>query len=118
VVAIAPVTDLQALKDFSRRFTNYQRIVEFVGDGPLTISGSPARNAGAMQAPVLMFHGDQDINVDIGQSKLMDGALASAGKRHELITYPGLDHQHDDSAARADMLARGAAFLAANMGAP
>ena len=118
VVAIAPVTDLQALKDFSRRFTNYQRIVEFVGDGPLTISGSPARNAGAMQAPVLMFHGDQDINVDIGQSKLMDSALASAGKRHELIVYPGLDHQLDDSTVRADMLARSAALLAASMGAP
>ncbi len=118
VVAIAPVTDLQALKDYARRFTNYQRVVEFVGDGPLTISGSPARNATAMQAPVLMFHGDQDINVEINQSKLMDSALASAGKRHELIVYPGLDHQLDDSAVRADMLARSAAFLAAGMGAP
>ena len=118
VVAIAPVTDLQAFKDFARRFTNYQRVVEFVGDGPLTISGSPARNAKAIQAPVLMFHGNQDINVDIGQSRLMESALSSAGKQHELIVYPGLDHQLDDSSARADMLGRAAAFLAANMGAP
>jgi dipeptidyl aminopeptidase/acylaminoacyl peptidase len=118
VVAIAPVTDLQALKDYARRFSNYARIVEFVGDGPLTISGSPARNAAKINAPVLIFHGDQDINVDLNQSQLMDSALVSAGKVHELVTYTGLDHQLDDSKARADMLARSAAFLVANMGAP
>ena len=64
-----------------------------------------------MKAPVLMFSGDRDLNVDISQSKVMEVALKSAGKSVEFVTYPGLDHQIYDSTARADMLRRSNAFL-------
>lgn len=45
----------------------------------------------------------------------MDAALGRAGKKHELIFYRGLDHDLDDSAARTDLLARSAQWLAAAM---
>jgi dipeptidyl aminopeptidase/acylaminoacyl peptidase len=70
------------------------------------------RHADIFKAPVLMFHGDQDLNVDIRDSRQMDSALRAAGKSSRLVVYPGLDHQLDDSKVRADMLAQADAFLA------
>ena len=45
----------------------------------------------------------------------MVSALTRAGKRHVLVVYPGLAHNLDDSAARTDMLARSARWLAEAM---
>lgn len=115
VVAVAPVTDLARLKDDARRFTNYRLVSEFVGDGPFVSTGSPAQNARSITAPVLLFHGERDINVDIAQSRIMMSALKGADKPVQLITYPELDHQLDDSTARADLLRRSAAFIALAM---
>lgn len=115
IVAIAPVTDLALLKRGALRFTNYKIIANYVGEGPHVMAGSPAQNAERIAVPVLMFHGDRDQNVDIAQARLMDDALNRAGKRHELIVYPGLAHDLDDSAARTDMLARSARWLAEAM---
>ncbi len=114
-VAIAPVTDLEGLRSKALRFTNYNQVDAFIGHGPHVTAGSPARNAAAFRAPVLIFSGDRDLNVDVSQARTMDAALASAGKAHELKIYPGLDHQLDDSEARTDLLRRSAAFLAANV---
>jgi dipeptidyl aminopeptidase/acylaminoacyl peptidase len=63
-----------------------------------------------------MFHGDLDRNVGIGQSRRMESRLRDAGRPVELVTYPGLDHQLDDSTARADMLRRSDAFLRQALG--
>ena len=114
-VAVAPVADLEALREHARRFVNALQVDAFIGDGPHVREGSPARNAAAIKTPVLMFSGDRDLNVDVAQARTMDAALARAGKVHELKIYPGLDHQLDDSAARTDLLQRSAAFLAANV---
>lgn len=113
VVAVAPVTDLAQLKAESKDYSNYTVVANYIGDGPHIMAGSPSRNAARIAAPVLMFHGDKDLNVDIAQSRTMDAALARAGKSHELVVYKGLDHQLDDSGARADMLKRSAEFIAA-----
>jgi dipeptidyl aminopeptidase/acylaminoacyl peptidase len=64
----------------------------------------PARLAGNIQVPVLLFHGDMDLNVDVGHSERMNSALKKAGKNVQYTRYPDLDHQLDDSNARADML--------------
>lgn len=111
IVAIAPVTDLKALVGRAGNFTNARIVSDFIGAGLHLVDGSPAQQATKMKAPVLMFSGDQDLNVDISQSKMMEAALKSAGKPVDLVTYPGLDHQIYDSAARADMLRRSDAFL-------
>jgi dipeptidyl aminopeptidase/acylaminoacyl peptidase len=47
-----------------------------------------------------------DANVRYEQSQKMDSALRGAGKQSELLTFQGLDHQLDDSDARAQMLTK------------
>jgi dipeptidyl aminopeptidase/acylaminoacyl peptidase len=111
IVAIAPVTDLAELKEEVERYTTGAIMRDFIGSGPHIREGSPAQNAASIKAPVLMFHGTLDQNVDIEQSRIMKRALDSAGKRVELIEYPGLAHDLGDSDARTAMLARIAGFL-------
>ncbi|WP_293846822.1 S9 family peptidase [Sphingopyxis sp.] len=110
-VAIAPVTDLKGLVERAGNFTNARIVSDFIGTGAHLVEGSPTQQVAKIKAPVLMFSGDQDLNVDISQAKAMEAALKAAGKPVELVTYPGLDHQIYDSTARADMLRRSDAFL-------
>ncbi|HEX7784036.1 MAG TPA: S9 family peptidase [Sphingobium sp.] len=116
IVAVAPVTDLAGLRDQSRNFSNFLMVDQFVGNGPHIREGSPALNAARIKAPVLMFHGDHDVNVNILQSRLMADRLRDAGKQGQLVVYPKLDHQLSDSAARADMLRKSDAFLRTALG--
>lgn len=118
IVAIAPVTDLQLLKTQSRFWIGGRNQREFIGEGPHIQAGSPAQNVERITAPVLMFHGDQDINVDIDQSRRMQNRLENAGKQSELIVFEGLDHGLDHSTARAEMLVRSDAFLRSALGLP
>lgn len=111
VIAIAPVTDLDRLKEDSAAYSNAAIVARFVGTGPHIAEGSPARHAAKIKAPVLMFHGDRDQNVAIGQARLMRDRLKSAGAPGTLIEYKGLDHYLEDSAVRAEMLSKSAAFL-------
>ncbi|HTD71990.1 MAG TPA: S9 family peptidase [Steroidobacteraceae bacterium] len=116
VVAIAPVTDLPELKEQYRHWSNFLVVNREVGDGPHVREGSPALNAAKIKVPVLLFHGELDRNVLIRQSKEMADRLAAAGVPHELVTWPDLDHQLEDSAARAEMLRKSDAFLRKAMG--
>ena len=111
VVAIAPVTDLDKLKSDSEGYSDFVVVSRFVGAGPHVAEGSPARHAAKITAPVLMFHGDLDLNVAIGQARLMQDKMKAAGRPSELVEYPGLDHYLDDSAARETLLRKSAAFL-------
>lgn len=112
-IAVAPVTDFALWKQQFVSFSNYRDVADAVGDGPHIAAGSPARHADRINVPVLIFHGTRDFNVDVGHARAMASALKSAGKPHELVIYDGLEHQLDDSAARADMLARSARWLEA-----
>ena len=116
VIAIAPVTDLALLKREATNFTNARLVSGFVGSGPEIVQGSPLRRASEIKAPVLLFHGDLDGNVDIEHSTKMVAALRDAGDRAELVRFPGLDHQLDDSDARHQMLTRIGQFLDAAIG--
>ena len=116
IVAVAPVTDLDTLRDESRRYTNFYIVDKFIGSGPHVEQGSPARNAAKIKAPVLLFHGNMDRNVGVAESRLMADRLRDAGKKVEYVEFKGLDHQLDDSAARAQMLEKSDAFLRASLG--
>jgi len=118
IVAIAPVTDLQQQKDDARGFTDARNVAEFIGSGPHIVEGSPLRNVSAITAPVLLFHGDRDLNVNVVHSRRMDQALRGAGKHSELTIFPGLEHDLADSQARIQMLNRISAFLAGALGGP
>lgn len=116
VVAIAPVTDLGMVKRDARYYTNQALVEKFVGSGPHVTEGSPLQNAARIVAPVLMFHGDRDLNVDVEHSRAMDRALRSQGKASDLVVFDGLEHSLEDSAARATMLDRMASFLGRAVG--
>jgi len=111
IVAVAPVTDLARLKADSKGYTNTAIVDRQIGSGDTVAQGSPLRHVDQIAAPVLMFHGDQDINVSIAQSRAMDQALHRAGKTSTLVVYQGLDHQLEEAGARADMLTKADAFL-------
>jgi dipeptidyl aminopeptidase/acylaminoacyl peptidase len=102
IVAIAPVTDLDRLRQESVGFTNFRLVDQFIGNGPHVKEGSPAQNVAAIKAPVLLFHGTLDQNVGVGESRLMDDRLRGAGKRVTYVEFPGLDHQLADAPARPD----------------
>lgn len=116
IVAWAPVTDLPSLVEEHRRFDDFHLVEAFVGTGEHLRSGSPAQNASVITAPVLLFHGDRDQNVGIGESRLMASRLRSAHKRVELVEFKGLDHYLDDSNVRAQLLDKADTFLRLNLG--
>lgn len=118
IIAVAPVTDLELLRLESDGFTNYDLVDAFIGQGKHVREGSPAQNAERIKAPVLMFHGDLDQNVGIGQSRLMAKRLKNPGQAVELVEFPGLSHQLDDSDARTKMLEKSDAFLRKAMALP
>lgn len=110
-VAVAPVTDLATMVQDSQYWTTHRYTRNLIGSGPHVREGSPAQNADRIKVPVLLFHGDRDLNVGIRQSRLMEDKLKAAGARTELVVYDGLDHYLQDSNARTDMLRRTDAFL-------
>ena len=111
IVAIAPVTDLGRLKSDASGYTNSILLDREIGSGENVGLGSPARHADRIVAPVLMFHGDHDLNVSVAHSRLMDQALRKAGVKSSLVVFPGLGHQLDDADARAELLAKTDDFL-------
>ena len=113
VVAIAPVTDFQQLKDEWRNFSNFYLISNQIGEGPHIREGSPSHNSDKLQVPVLMFHGTMDRNVSIMQSRIMEAKLAKSPIKHRLVVFEGLDHQLEDSAARAEVLRQSDEFMRA-----
>lgn len=118
IAAIAPVTDLERLRDELKDSSSDQQVKDIIGDASLWKEGSPAQNAARIKAPVLLFHGDKDLNVAIGQSQLMAAKLRGSGRSVELVEYKGLDHQLDDSAVRTAMLDRIDQFLRTTMKLP
>jgi len=114
VVAIAPVTDLQMLKN---EYGNSTMARAFIGSGVDIIrDGSPTQNAVKIKAPVLLVHGTLDRNVEYRESTVMQSRLQAAGGKVRLITFDGLDHQLDDADARAKMLRESDAFIKAAIG--
>lgn len=112
-VAIAPVTDLGMLRGEKM---NSKIARDYIGEGPQLKEGSPLRHSSKFKVPVLMFHGENDINVGVRQSREMQQALSKAGKKVQLVVYPEIDHQLRDSTVRIDMLNKTDAFLSKSLG--
>ena len=116
VVAIAPVVDLGYLMEDSRNYTSSRLVRQFVGNGPHVDAGSPRRHADRFAAPVALFHGTRDLNVDVRHAQAMEKALKAAGKQVVYHEYEDLQHSLEDSSARTDMLATIGRFLDENLG--
>ncbi|MEO6248932.1 MAG: alpha/beta fold hydrolase [Sphingomicrobium sp.] len=106
VVAIAPVTDLSALRRDAEGFTSEALTKEFIGKGSNLVDGSPLQHAASIKAPVLLVHGDLDGNVRVAHSQRMAAALSTAGTPVEFVEYKDLEHQLDDSGARVEVLTK------------
>ncbi len=118
IVAVAPVTDLETLRGESEHFTNYVLVDGYIGHGPHVRQGSPAQNVARITAPVLLFHGDRDRNVGVGESRMMASRLKGAGKQVTYVEYHDLDHQLDDSDVRTEMLDKIDGFLRTSLQLP
>jgi len=115
VVAIAPVTDLDMVVEEARDYTNFQVVRRFVGEGPHVRAGSPVNFADRFQAPVLLFHGTEDMNVGNQQSRKMEDRLEAAGVPVRYVEFEGHDHYLDHGKVRRDMLLAIDGFLAENL---
>ena len=90
IVAHKPVTDI----DQWERTTAHTGIPPYISlvcnpEGRLL---SPVDHATAIDAPVLLIHGDADTRVPAEQSLLMKEALLMAGKKVELRMIEGATH--------------------------
>lgn len=61
---------------------------------------SPARRAGEISIPVMLFHGANDRVVSVEQSRVMSRALTEAGVWHVYLEEPGVGHHYGDGDTR------------------
>lgn len=115
VIAVAPLTDLALFKGRRMPYFNAMVQADFIGSGAHIKEGSPAQNPRFFKAPVLMFHGGSDVEVDVGQSRFMQKQLRQARKSSQLVEYTKLEHSLRDGEARADLLVRSDEFLRKNL---
>ena len=116
-VSIAGVTDPWTLIKDSRYFMSKNARIEQVGSEDETLQdGSPLKRAREFQRPVLLFHGDRDLNVAVRHSKLMNKALRKADKESDLVIYKGTAHSIWRDNYRIDMLGKIGRFLETNIG--
>ncbi len=115
-VSIAGVSDLKALaNDDSRFYGGRKTINRILGtDTDELKAGSPLRNAEKIKVPVLLVHGDDDIQVLVDHTKRMARALDSAKKKYELVIIKDGNHSLSRFEWRQTLLTKLEAFLAAN----
>jgi dipeptidyl aminopeptidase/acylaminoacyl peptidase len=116
IVAVAPVTDLPRLRDDQMAYTNGVIVGRQIGEGDSLKGASPALNAGAFTVPVLLFHGDQDLNVPVAQSREMADRLRPTGHLAAYVEFKGLITSSKAPQARTRILSDSDALLRKAMG--
>jgi dipeptidyl aminopeptidase/acylaminoacyl peptidase len=116
VVSIAGVADLRALSNQEAMFYGGRQRVEYtLGDDSAELkAGSPTRSAAKIKAPVLLIHGDSDVQVSIEQSKRMARMLKDEKKKVEMVVIKDGNHSLSRYEWRETLYTRLEAFLAAN----
>ena len=117
VVSIAGVADLRALSRDATMFFGGRQSVEYtLGDDSAELkAGSPTRGAAKIKAPVLLIHGDNDVQVSIDQSKRMAHVLDSERKKYELVVIKDGNHSLSRYEWREKLYTKLEAFLAENL---
>ncbi|MDO1559596.1 S9 family peptidase [Brevundimonas sp. 2R-24] len=120
IISIAGVSDQRAIMRWerstagaeSRRYRYWLRNQGHPEtDAEYLDETSPIRRVADFQAPVLMFHGDQDPIVPFEQSRDMDAALRGARKNVRLIKFENEGHSGWYTANERTMLREVEAFL-------
>ncbi len=119
LVSIAGVSDPEMLIEDSKYFMNRASIEKFIGrDREVTHRGSALKRASEIRVPVLLFHGDEDINVRVHHSRKMAKALKRAKKPVDYIEYADVEHSIHRNGYRIDMLDKIGSFLDSHIGQP
>lgn len=104
-------------KRYGIKSSTYEYWLDNMGEpGDALDARSPALNAEAIQADILLIHGKDDTVVDIEQSEVMAKALKKAGKSYEFIELDGEDHWLSTETTRIAMLEELGGFLAKHLG--
>ena len=115
-VSIAGVSDLSLLEMQEARTRGEAPTRAQIGAEVSKLEAdSPARHARDVKIPVLLVHGDHDLQSDVSQSRTMDAALTAAGKSHEYLQLSGAGHAIDREADRLRVLQKVAQFLATHL---
>jgi len=116
-VSIAGVSDLSLLEAQYNQFIELGVAREQVGvDRAKLKTDSPRLHAADLRIPLLMLHGDRDVQVDVDQSEAMDRALTIAGKAHRFVLVSGAGHQFARESERTTLLTEVEKFLASSLG--
>jgi dipeptidyl aminopeptidase/acylaminoacyl peptidase len=115
-VSIAGVADLKALaREDSRFYGGRKAVARILGtDADELKAGSPLRSPEKIKIPVLLVHGDDDIQVLVDHSRRMARALDGAKKKYELVIIKDGNHSLSRFEWRQTLLTKLEAFLAAN----
>ncbi len=121
-VSICGVGDLGDALDYERRDDEtadgfiYDYWVSRIGDprtqADMIAAASPRRRAAEIACPVLLVHGAEDRIVQPHQSRRMNQALRSAGKRVEYIEVPEAGHGDWEPEVEWDLMRRYVALFA------
>jgi dipeptidyl aminopeptidase/acylaminoacyl peptidase len=116
VVSIAGVSDLRALANDERRFYGgrFRAKYSIGSDTDELKAGSPLRAPEKIKAPVLLVHGDDDIQVNVDQSRRMARALEREKKKYELVIIKDGNHSLARYEWRETLFTKLEAFLTAN----
>jgi dipeptidyl aminopeptidase/acylaminoacyl peptidase len=119
VVDIAGVADPGMLIDQYDDFLNEDFVEAFISrSDDVLYAGSAIKRAKEIAVPVLIFHGDEDLNVDVDQGRKLAKALRKADKPVDYVEYEDDEHGLWRHASRIDMLKRIGRFLDANLDGP
>jgi dipeptidyl aminopeptidase/acylaminoacyl peptidase len=122
-VSVAGISDLARMMQWEGRGGLDDRYVTRYWNRFWGVSGSsdpaldaisPIKHVDAVEAPVLLIHGRDDIVVPYEQSQIMFDALHKANRQVELVTLKHEDHWLSHSDTRTQMLEATVAFLRAH----
>jgi dipeptidyl-peptidase-4 len=110
-VSVAPVTDWH---EYDTAYT--ERYMQRPADNPEGYTETSLLGAASgLTEKLLLVHGLADDNVHFTNSALMVNALVDAGKRFEVMFYPGKSHGINGPKTRADLYDRITRFLQENL---
>lgn len=118
-VALAAPADLIKMMDYEAKegtdspsYLYWARTMgDPAADAAMLRAASPALHAEAIDVPVLLVHGDEDLIVPVEQGRLMDRALTRAGKAHEYMELEGAGHGGWDFEVERKFLGRCLDFM-------
>jgi dipeptidyl aminopeptidase/acylaminoacyl peptidase len=115
-VSIAGVSDLSMLERQDLNFIGGASTRDQIGTNSAKLKADSPRNSAAnVNIPLLMIHGDNDVQVNVEQSIAMDRALTKAQRPHEFILIKGADHQMSRESDRTTLLTAIDKFLATSL---